>query len=1653
MPPRRARAGRGRCPENPQACTDRQITNLLRNERLQQNIRQALERERRIRNRSNVTLTPTGNVVTPMWNMDDVEQYYEAQNDMMEDAVILQPQPQVNVNNAITSFQARIRGALSRRPRIMPPVPPPQLPYFMQPNYNVNTVPRTSFQPRINIERRALAERVRQDLLTRNRIRSFQARVRGVLARRRFEYRITGNEPMFQVTRAVRVPSRNSRITEAIERVREYRQAMSNGDRNALNLYARLSGVQGNRALTRTDYSALEDAIRQTSTDNNEPFLNRLRRIRRIFLNERDTLRSLNINARDARTLAHYDLVERMALLRESSIHRTRRIPIQDYVLRGIVSPNIDQSVPGLANAVVSAVKRAILRRGDAQIRPGDLVSITILNIPVLGYDQSTYSHTVFSGALGSLQELKLTLMMQIEELLQSAQEIDFEYLFENELTVEVQVMNAPKANGWSPRIEIEEYFVKSVVRYIPPETYFNDTICIPIAILASGLRVTDDVGVMSFPDYEEIELGGEDEEEKCIIFDSRESCNRNYYRLPEKYNQLRHMAKLLMDEAGIDYTNLTIDSCEEFAYILGVQIHVIFQEVMCKRMLRFGDDKNPRSITILIRDDHAFPVLKPWRLSGNGSPSLWCDSCHTCVSKSWTTSRVAHHRSQCSYVKDEVQKDSGSLNHGKEYVHRRFNRLWHCKNNAPLMGPYCFTCEKFCVSPKEAQKDSSGTLEECVLAGHRVMDDVGMGECVTCQCVLPIEWPDVSDAPKNKYEIVNYHKCYIPNPTLKIGDAAKYYVWDIETIIVNDVHIPIYIYARNLYNEHEHYEFDGMSSFCKFVISDKFKDTTWIAHNSGGFDSNFVHTWLENGGIMHTRIPSPMSIHRSLETVVDTLNVRFIDSYSFIPMSLAKIGPSFNLPVCKGDFPHKFSCLEHLDYEGEMPPCDTLDDWYSLREIRASSLEKADVAIAKFKTWHADEKMKYYPHTIVKWNYKNELKRYCKQDCDVLAGALQCLRDSFLQADSSIKIGAGVTSFCLCPVDPLCYLTMAQVCQQLYIGGLYKAGGGLKIAHIPLPDRKQSNAKMRWLLLEELRYGMNMWKACTHLREWLADDALPVDGFLEINGQKHVWEYYDCIMKGCPQCTEPLERNSNFGCTNRDVYTKLRTRRRHLENMGYTVHERWSHEEADLHVIDSSLPMYDCMAGQRQRNDGGFFGGRVEVFKPMWKCQESEKIKYIDVVSLYPWVCATQKMCVGFPKIYLHQRVDKEKLNKNHEDPYFGYAHVKVKGCKEDYFGGLPRKDKESGRLVFDNSEYVVTCFIDELYERMEHGLEVIDVYEVWHWDEVNAVEGPMSGYVAYFLRDKMECSGWKALCGRIPESDEEKNAICDALEKENLYLCRPRPERVQDNPGGRQLAKLRLNMLWGKFVQTPNAVNLKFISTYDEYVQLWYDNQVNKSSLAFRRIHESSDFMEVKYNYNSSLRAPSNTHYYLGGSCTAQARLKLTSMLRQVGKESALYCDTDSVIYVERDEDEKIETGEALGQWSSELDEGVWGEEFLALAPKCYLLMYNDKGREKEKESGILKTKGVTLTAENLKNIHADSMRKIICTEVFGDTTGDDVSSYVVQAKTFNIRMNHAGDRSMTNMHGEKVVRCVYSKRKIQVPDVLSVNDVHFIDTLPFC
>lgn len=1355
---------------------------------------------------------------------------------------------------------------------------------------------------------------------------------------------------------------------------------------------------------------------------------------------------------------------------RKSIFARTVAETLKTQLLSVIRVPAPRQTVGGrpIPRSTSTSASGRPEPRGIPSASDNDLVMIRLYGLQIARPDGSSYAAFIDIPAFHfhklTIEQITQMIMVEMDAILQSGTEITYDgdlspkgssitQMLENERTntlrADFTLIMAPRAGTWSPRIDVENYFVKSTIRYIPKEV-FVDNICIPVAVLTAACRVIERNGSMREIEYEKVVLG--EEKTEFDIFDTREMNSSEYYANDEKIEMLRDAAYSLMDEAGVEYENLTVDSCEEFARTLNISIHVMYQETMCTRTCIYGNPLCERNVSILIREEHAFPVMKPWRLTANCMPSQWCDKCHHCQSRKWSLEKMCHHRSHCNgehkqYV-DEKKK------HGREFIPKRFIALYNSREREPLTAPFCRTCGEFCISPEIAKlspdhqmERGMSKFEQCMERRHDILDGVEMAKCTTCDVVLPVGWPDVEDCPCDRYKYVNEHRCYIPNPELKMGVASKYYVWDIETILFEGVHVPIYIYARTLYDEEVSYEFETIDQFCRFVIQEEFKGTTWIAHNSGGFDSNFVHSWLETNGIMHTRIPSPTSINRSLDTTIDQFEIRFIDSYNFIPMSLAKIGPSFNLPAVKGDFPHKFSSLANLKYSGPMPPCDTDDDWYDLHGKRASSIEKADVLIEKFKQWHAEESLKYTPHTDKPWNYEEQLRSYCKLDCDVLAGAIRILRDSFINVDKSQVTGEDYSRFCLCPVDPLCYLTMAQVCQQLYIAGLYESGNLLRIAHVPLADRRQHPMKTRWLQRIQKDFP-NLWTANTHMREWIADDGMPVDGYAKVDDERHIFEYIDCLERGCPQCTVLMDKNMQYGCTNRELNDRMIARISLLVRMGYIVHTRNSHEDRDF----VNHAKYHSMVEMRQKNDGGFFGGRVEVFKPLWNAKEDEKIKYIDVVSLYPWVCATQRMCVGHPRIYVGEKIDCSRLSKDHPQAYFGYAHVHVRGCKEDYFGGLPRRDRDTDRLVFDNTEYTVVCFIDELHERMKNGMELLEVYEVWDFSDVGqSVDGPMSGYVSYFLRDKMECSGWKALCGREPETEEEKLAVCTQLEAENLGLCFPRPEKVVDNPGGRQLAKLRLNMLWGKFVQTPRSTTSRFISSYEEYVQIWYDNQIDKSTLKFRRVNQDNDFMEVRYGYTSSSRAPSNTHYYLGASCTAQARLKLTSMLRQVGQERALYCDTDSVVYVQRPGDEEIETGEALGKWSSELDEGVWGVKFMALAPKCYMMLYNDEGKRKEKESAILKTKGVTLTSANLRQLNAQNMERIILTEVFGDYTGDDLP-FKVQAKTFNIRMNLEGDREMINMHGEKVVQCVYSKRNIVVPEDADPHHIHFIDTSPF-
>ena len=103
-------------------------------------------------------------------------------------------------------------------------------------------------------------------------------------------------------------------------------------------------------------------------------------------------------------------------------------------------------------------------------------------------------------------------------------------------------------------------------------------------------------------------------------------------------------------------------------------------------------------------------------------------------------------------------------------------------------------------------------------------------------------------------------------------------------------------------------------------------------------------------------------------------------------------------------------------------------------------------------------------------------------------------------------------------------------------------------------------------------------------------------------------------------------------------------------------------------------------------------------------------------------------------------------------------------------------------------HSRYVVSRRVDEAIEK---GYEVLEIHEVWHWEQTT--DELFKGYVDTFLKLKQEANGYPKHC----VTDEQKQQYIDEYyEHEGIRLD---PNKIEYNPGLRALAKFALNSLWG--------------------------------------------------------------------------------------------------------------------------------------------------------------------------------------------------------------------------------------------------------------
>lgn len=265
------------------------------------------------------------------------------------------------------------------------------------------------------------------------------------------------------------------------------------------------------------------------------------------------------------------------------------------------------------------------------------------------------------------------------------------------------------------------------------------------------------------------------------------------------------------------------------------------------------------------------------------------------------------------------------------------------------------------------------------------------------------------------------------------------------------------------------------------------------------------------------------------------------------------------------------------------------------------------------------------------------------------------------------------------------------------------------------------------------------------------------------------------------------------------------------------------------------------------------YYGGRVEVFK--MKC--NEKFYYYDVRSLYPSVMKKFPMPVGTP----------HRTNVFHDDK-IGFYKCSVK-IPDMYLPPLPTV--QNHKLLFPIGKFEGIYSSAELKLAADMGCQ-FDV-----------------DYGYYFQEDYIF----------------------------NEYIDKMYPLKENGDSATRDIAKLMLNSLYGKFGQNrKKLILMKYIGA-DLKGKIPYDQE--------------HALYQEETNSRATFIIPS-----IASWITSCARTELMKWLLKSGEQNIYYCDTDSVVSTK-----PLPIGKGIGELKLEYE----GNRAIFLLPKMYVLDVDGK------------------------------------------------------------------------------------------------------------
>lgn len=1175
----------------------------------------------------------------------------------------------------------------------------------------------------------------------------------------------------------------------------------------------------------------------------------------------------------------------------------------------------------------------------------------------------------------------------------------------------------------------VDLFGVRSTYNVVPNT---DEMLCLPMAIINCQLRIikfspvngemkatdiSETASTASFiPNgiqiaYRRAEMPSVSEDQEGSFFnDECITIGNPCFISPIYWEEWIAAAKILMrcvnERVGfeVDYNEIE-EGCQAIATALGVYIHVFYDEQSARRYV-FKPDFNGRltldvHLYLHVADHHVSSIVNIRKYLHPQCTRLLgvCDYCQNMQYNTTSTKTTLKHISKCrnsqNSVKPYIQDFRRSL--GTTTYTKYYNR-----------------------------RDRSNSYNQIF--------------CSCCHTEVQVE------------DTIINHDCYINWETAAKCDPLeneKIFAYDIESTQEVDEfgkhsHQCILVVLSNVYNEDMKWKFSNIEDFVDFLYEPDnifMHGATIFAHNGGAYDHLFVMRVLDKTGRVYDKVERPSSHHKYLEirmmlpSCKQTSDKRYRrdgddfiilkDFFTLCPGSLDGIAKSFNLPTCKGVFPHYFLNSGNLGYNGRIPPLDSVEDYYGLRDKKSQS------DIDKLRDWHIGQCAIYCTCSDDcmcekrRWNAMKVITEYCEKDVEVLCACLRTFRSKLM----TIPVTECCAGYMSSPIDPLAKSTLAQCALSILSSGWNNASPmNRQMMYVPPQIMRDRPWQMQMYCEQQcidgkpwLYYGNTGKDPYIQSKNLFADAYDTSSGtfyfyFDDVSETESALEIFSSVLAGCG-CSYDIVTESHILATS-----------------------RLTGDKDDLKIVYEAYNERDA-----------FFGGNTNVFKAyvnVEKCNEHRDIMdqplmeicKEDVTSLYPFVCSFRALPIGKPEFISFQRVERHRLDPTGtvDDRYFGYVKCKVSPDPKEYIGLLPHKDV-SGRLMFTLEQKVGWWFTEELYFAMQHNYIVDEVYQVVHYDENNRSDTFMRGYMEYWLREKLECEGWDKLSNREGDlTDEEKEAVCEEVYIANGRIAKPRKECVRFDPAGRAIAKLFLNSLWGKLGQINDASHSCDVTGMPELTYLLNESKLDVNKFTFRCCGEWT--MKLTYQKTVGMMKPNpRINPAVASAVTAWARSYLTSRMYLVGPENLIYCDTDSVTYLRQVNTVRQPTGGSLGQWKDEIDPGKKLVLFCGAAPKFYTCIYMNEDGTYYQETKI---KGVCQTVTNKERLTKKAFMSMILDYVYeGDENTIELDNMVIHSNINDGRYDYG---QLFTTRNTKKARAVLRKRELDASNLPTFEDI---------